>query len=130
MTPIDVAHAKLASKTSGSGHFSVVQEGDTFSVYELGVCERDKYETAAEAQGEAQRMANHYDWRKLEDLKAQWRADGSWDIEDTEGFEPFRQELYIFRLETELAAARKREEHMRSVFASLVAVIKKLAPTN
>jgi hypothetical protein len=37
----------------------------------------------------------------LQDLKAQWLADPCWDIEYTEGFEEHRQELLIFRLETE-----------------------------
>lgn len=128
MKTIDVIEAKLASKTSGQGHFSVVQEGGMFSVREWGGCQGGKYESAAEARAEARRLADQHDRRKIEDLKAQWRADGSWDIEDTEGFEAFRQEIYIFRLEIELAAAKNREEHLRSVLAPFAALLKEVAP--
>lgn len=34
----------------------------------------------------------------LETLKAQWLQDPAWDIEDTEGFEAFRDELREFHV--------------------------------
>lgn len=33
---------------------------------------------------------------QVENLKAQWKADPCWDIEDTEGFEKHREELKAF----------------------------------
>lgn len=41
-------------------------------------------------------------------LKAEWLADPCWDIEDTEGFEAFRDELLAFRLQTENTALKDR----------------------
>ena len=38
---------------------------------------------------------------QVEDLKQQWLADGCWDIEDTEGYEEYKDELRQFSLETE-----------------------------
>ena len=35
------------------------------------------------------------------ELKQQWKADPSWDIEDTEGFEAHHDELLAFRMECE-----------------------------
>lgn len=35
------------------------------------------------------------------ELKQQWKADPSWDIEDTEGFEAHHDELLAFRKECE-----------------------------
>jgi len=38
---------------------------------------------------------------QVDELKRQWLSDGCWDIEVTEGFENYRDELLKFRLETE-----------------------------
>jgi len=38
---------------------------------------------------------------ELKELKAQWKADPCWDIEDTEGFEEHAEELKQYRLTTE-----------------------------
>lgn len=38
---------------------------------------------------------------EIEALKANWLGDPCWDIEETEGFEAHRSELYTFRLEQE-----------------------------
>jgi hypothetical protein len=35
---------------------------------------------------------------EVDDLKAQWKADPCWDIEDTEGFEEYRAELFDWRI--------------------------------
>lgn len=35
---------------------------------------------------------------EVETLKAQWNDDPMWDIEDTEGFEEYRNELIKYRL--------------------------------
>lgn len=48
---------------------------------------------------------------EIVELKRQWRLDSVWDIETTEGFEAYRDELLAFRLETEAewrAAAAQR----------------------
>lgn len=34
--------------------------------------------------------------REVEELKQQWLADGCWDIETTEGFEEYKEELELF----------------------------------
>lgn len=36
---------------------------------------------------------------QVEALKANWRGDPCWDIEDTEGFEAYRDELAAFSME-------------------------------
>ena len=52
-------------------------------------------------------------------LKAQWRADGCWDLEHTEGFEAHHDELQIYRLETELARTRAHLEEYRLLMKKL-----------
>lgn len=39
--------------------------------------------------------------KELDDLKANWKGDPCWDIEDTEGFEEHRAELLAWRKEYE-----------------------------
>lgn len=51
---------------------------------------------------------------QIEELKRQWLSDPSWDIEDTDGFEAHRQELYVFRLETENKQLREQVEKLNS----------------
>ena len=48
--------------------------------------------------------------QELDDLKAQWKADPCWDLEFTEGFEKYADELRKFQLETE----QKAEEEYQS----------------
>lgn len=49
---------------------------------------------------------------EIDNLKLSWRSDPIWDIEDTEGFEAHREELLVFRLGIERAAAeRQAREH-------------------
>ena len=38
---------------------------------------------------------------EVEDLKRQWKADGCWDIWETEGFEEYREELKQFQYDYE-----------------------------
>jgi hypothetical protein len=56
---------------------------------------------------------------EIEELKAQWLADGCWDIEDTEGFEAHRTELYIWRLEVDLKREREGRAHDRLEYTRL-----------
>ncbi len=49
---------------------------------------------------------------KIEALKASWRDDPIWDIEDSEGFDLHRDELRAYRLEWE---ARWRSEHEQRI---------------
>lgn len=46
---------------------------------------------------------------EIDALKASWRRDPCWDIETTEGFEAYRDELHAYRLECE---AEWRRQHM------------------
>ena len=55
--------------------------------------------------------------QELDDLKANWKADPCWDIEDTEGFEEHREELLVWRKEYDKKlddeeSARLREKAM------------------
>lgn len=49
---------------------------------------------------------------EIEDLKASWRQDPIWDIEDTEGFESVREELRAYRLEFEAEQDRLQTERV------------------
>ena len=62
---------------------------------------------------------------QIEELKENWYNDQGWDFEDTPGFEAHKDELRIFRLETELAAAN---EERRQREAGLQAFAKVIAP--
>jgi carbonic anhydrase len=118
--------AKLAPNQGAgdSGVFDVVESTEgQFQVYEGGFCHHSDCGSIEAARKAAEEEAAAFDGRALEDLKRRWRNDPNWDIEDTEGFEDFRQALYAYRLETELAAAKKELERMRSIllpFGSLL----------
>jgi hypothetical protein len=46
---------------------------------------------------------------EVESLKSHWKSDGCWDIETTEGFEDYHDELLAYRLEVE----RKHKENLQ-----------------
>jgi len=48
---------------------------------------------------------------EVETLKRQWEKDACWDIEETEGFEEYREELLRYRLDCEEKWKKQREEH-------------------
>lgn len=50
----------------------------------------------------------------LSSLKKDWLEDPCWDIEDTDGFEDFRDELRNFRLETQAKWDTERAEKAES----------------
>lgn len=50
---------------------------------------------------------------QVENLKAQWRGDGSWDIEETPGFEEYREELQKYRAQVEEADRMARVRHLQ-----------------
>lgn len=55
---------------------------------------------------------------ELDYLKLSWERDPNWDIEETEGFEEYRDELLAFRQQKEREwkeKRAKREEHLRSL---------------
>ena len=56
---------------------------------------------------------------EIEALKASWRHDPCWDIEDSEGFEDHKEELLAYRREVEAAAEQrtleKRAERAKQV---------------
>ena len=47
---------------------------------------------------------------QVEHLKKDWLGDPNWDIETTEGFENYHDELLKFRLDTEAKYKAEREE--------------------
>ena len=64
----------------------------------------------------------------LEALQDSWKADPIWDIEDTEGFEAYRDELLAWRKSYELECdlQHKRRERERSAFVCVKTGIKDL----
>ena len=48
----------------------------------------------------------------VEKLKAEWLRDPNWDIEETEGFDDYRDELRTFRENIEAEADKKANEKM------------------
>ncbi len=48
----------------------------------------------------------------VEDLKKDWITDPCWDLEETEGFEAYYQELLAFRKRIEEAARIKQEREV------------------
>tara|TARA_B100000953_G_scaffold290249_1_gene275093 strand:+ start:12297 stop:12587 length:291 start_codon:yes stop_codon:yes gene_type:complete len=50
--------------------------------------------------------------KKIEELKEQWKSDPIWDIEDTEGFEAYYDELRSFRLQYESELEKKDNERL------------------
>lgn len=53
---------------------------------------------------------------KIDQLKASWHGDRSWDIEDTEGFEEHRDELRAYRLDVEAREAKRAaKEHEAAI---------------
>lgn len=59
---------------------------------------------------------------EVEALKKEWLEDDSWDIEDTEGFEEYRDELYILRLETELKWYKKERSRLIVRYQNFISV--------
>ena len=53
--------------------------------------------------------------QKLDDLKENWLADPVWDIEETEGFEDYKEELLQFRLQQEKIWGEQAEERERKI---------------
>lgn len=45
---------------------------------------------------------------ELKALRDNWRFDPCWDIEDTEGFEEYKEELRLYRIEQERLWAERR----------------------
>lgn len=50
---------------------------------------------------------------EVEALKREWAADPIWDIEDTEGFEEYRDELIAFREKKEKEWKEQKEKELR-----------------
>lgn len=51
---------------------------------------------------------------EIEDLKAFWKSDPYWDIEETEGFQEHRQELLEYRQQAEQEWDDERQELIRN----------------
>lgn len=51
----------------------------------------------------------------IDELKANWLQDPTWDIEDTEGFEAHIGELYNFRMQTEARQRRAKRDKVEEV---------------
>ncbi|MFA5937400.1 MAG: hypothetical protein WC822_06020 [Candidatus Paceibacterota bacterium] len=56
---------------------------------------------------------------EVEALKHNWLNDGCWDIEDTEGFEDYKEELKEFRLITEREWQAKEYNRLHNRAVSL-----------
>jgi hypothetical protein len=71
---------------------------------------------------------------EIDILKMQWRADPIWDIEDTEGFEFYRNELYVYRIEYENASMKDRlqvwDKRLREIAGVLAPYIKDAIDSN
>jgi len=50
--------------------------------------------------------------KEIDELKANWKHDPCWDIEDTEGFELHRDELIAYRQECEARWKSQREQRI------------------
>lgn len=57
--------------------------------------------------------------QEIEDLKADWKRDPIWDIEEAEGFEAHREELLAYRLECEEGWKRQYRERLERRAAEL-----------
>lgn len=53
--------------------------------------------------------------QKLNDLKENWLEDPVWDIEETEGFEDYKEELLQFRLQQEKIWEEQAEKRERKI---------------
>lgn len=53
--------------------------------------------------------------QEIEDLKASWKRDPCWDIENTEGFEAHHDELLAFRKNHEAESERKAQERTQAL---------------
>lgn len=67
---------------------------------------------------------------EIDQLKANWRSDPCWDIEDTEGFEEHREELKVWRLQhlaqREAEAKRAHETAVEKLMAPAVKYLQAL----
>jgi len=54
---------------------------------------------------------------EINELKRNWSNDPCWDIEDTEGFEAYKQELLAYRLEQEAEWKRRRHDDEKKALA-------------
>ena len=52
--------------------------------------------------------------KEIDELKANWKHDPCWDIEDTEGFEAHRRELLSWRNEYEREAEQSYAERIEA----------------
>lgn len=59
---------------------------------------------------------------QLDELKQQWAADPCWDIEYTEGFEAYRDQLYVWRLEHELKYEQDNHRRLKQALDVLKSV--------
>ncbi len=64
-------------------------------------------------------MAQAMTREQVEELKRQWLADPCWDLEETEGAAPYRDELIGFRHEMEARWERERTEWLEKRAAEL-----------
>jgi len=67
---------------------------------------------------------------EIEALKASWKNDPIWDLEDTEGFEEYRDELVAFQKEQEAKWKAQSEEELRETFAYRIRQIRSTLRAN
>jgi hypothetical protein len=56
---------------------------------------------------------------EIEDLKSQWESDPCWDLEDTDGFEDYEDELLAYRKQKEIEWKQKAKQKVRDKAAEL-----------
>ncbi len=111
------------------GAFDIIEDDrGEFAVYEGGYSHASDCGTLEEAMKVALHAADDFDRRALEVLKTNWSNDPTWDIEDTEGYEDVRQELYVYRLETELGHARNEIMRLHSAIRPFGVLLDTLRP--
>ena len=125
----EIIVAKLAAADGLSGHLDVIADSSGFYIHDKGAginCPPHKsLESAREA---AQEKADDFDKCKLDTLKSQWNSDPCWDIEETEGFATFYNELKFYRLETERDSARIELHQLQSALSAFGAILREFQP--
>jgi hypothetical protein len=106
----------IVTDAEARGIISREGEGGDVGGYPIGAgCLRKHPEirpyTRAEPE-ETTMAAKRKSQAEIADLKAQWRADPCWDIEETEGFEAHKEELVAYRLWVEVEARLARQEQL------------------
>jgi len=121
--------AKLASADGTSGHFDVIADSCGYCVYDNGSgMSSPPHESLESARLGAQEKADAFDRSRLDALKSEWQSDPCWDIEDSDGFAVFHDELKLYRFETERDEARCELHRLQSALAAFGSILREFSP--